>query len=372
MSQAPKHQRLVLGEGTISGALSIFLGSLSVGGVLCFLFPAQLSTPEFREMYSVDVLRALLRVCLWGCFGAALMSWLRCPSKRPALVGAGLGLLALAMGGAGVELQTIDDGGWHLSLDWLLLDLLVLAALFVPLELFWPQHREQTKFHEEWPTDLVYFAIGHLFLTWMAIVVQGPAQLMFASWKLDGLQEGVQGLPLLAQFLLAVVVADLFQYAIHRAFHRIPLLWRFHAIHHSIHQVDWLAGSRLHIVDIVLTRAFSYLPIYALGFSPAAFYAYVSFVAMQAVLAHANTRLPFGFLKHWVVTPQYHHWHHAKAREHHDKNFAIHLPLLDRLFGTHHLPSGEWPEEMGIEDRGLPKGFLGQLAYPFRPKAPSA
>jgi len=365
MSAPSERHRLRLGEGTISGALSVFLGLLALGGVLCFLFPEQLTTPEFRVHYSVGVLRWLLQACLVGSYVAALTSLVQCRSKRPALVGASIATLALLLGGAGVEVGAVEAEGAHLSLDWLLLDLLLLGALFIPLELFLPEYRGQTKFHEEWRTDLVYFAVGHLFVTWIALAVRAPAQLLFRGWRLGGVHDLVQGWSFPVQLLLAIVVADLFQYAVHRAFHQVPWLWRFHAVHHSIQNVDWLAGSRLHFVDILVTRAFTYLPIYALGFSPEVFYAYVVIVALQAVMAHANTRLPFGPLRHLLVTPQYHHWHHVRDPELRDKNFAIHLPVVDRLFGTHHLPADAWPECAGLEDQAFPKGYLRQLVQPF-------
>jgi lathosterol oxidase len=162
-----------------------------------------------------------------------------------------------------------------------------------------------------------------------------------------------------------MLVADLFQYAAHRAFHGNRFLWRFHAVHHSIRAVDWLAGSRLHLVDILVTRAFSYIPLYVLGFSMPVFYAYVAIVALQAVAAHANIRIPFGPLKYLLVTPQYHHWHHSDDPELYDKNFAIHFPLIDWLFGTYHLPGDRWPETMGLGEERFPKGYLRQLVYPF-------
>jgi lathosterol oxidase len=162
-----------------------------------------------------------------------------------------------------------------------------------------------------------------------------------------------------------MLVADLFQYAAHRSFHANRFLWRFHAVHHSIRSVDWLAGSRLHLVDVLITRSFSYVPLYFLGFSMSAFYAYVAIVALQAVAVHANTRIPFGWLKYLLVTPQYHHWHHSDDPAFYDKNFAIHFPAIDRVFGTYHLPGNEWPESMGLQQEQFPKGYLRQLIYPF-------
>jgi sterol desaturase/sphingolipid hydroxylase (fatty acid hydroxylase superfamily) len=65
-----------------------------------------------------------------------------------------------------------------------------------------------------------------------------------------------------------------------------------------------------------------------------------------------------------IGTPQYHHWHHAV--EPIDKNFAIHLPIIDRLFGTLYLPKDEWPERYGIEGRPVPEGWGKQLLWPLR------
>ena len=90
---------------------------------------------------------------------------------------------------------------------------------------------------------------------------------------------------------------DLTQYWVHRAFHRVPLLWRFHHIHHSAESMDWLAGSRLHLVDVAVTRGLSYVPIYVLGFTEAPLFAYVVFVCIQATFIHANLRFEFGPLR---------------------------------------------------------------------------
>ena len=71
-------------------------------------------------------------------------------------------------------------------------------------------------------------------------------------------------------------------------------------------------------------------------------------------------------LDHVLVTPRFHHWHHTAQREAIDKNFAVHLPLIDRIFGTHYLPKDAWPERCGIEGNPVPDGWLRQLVHPFR------
>jgi lathosterol oxidase len=359
-------QRLRIGEGTISGYLSIFLALLCLGAVICFHFPAYVTTPAFRAHYPLDVLRWLLLAGLVASFAFAMTSFLHGGQTRLGLTGVLVSALAVVLGGNTVEIDEFEQSIVSLSLDWLLIDILVLSAIFVPLELFLPKRAEQTKFHPEWKTDLVYFAVSHLLVQYTAVVIKAPAGALFGGLGLGGIQAAVSRLPFLLALPLAMLVADLCQYAAHRAFHASPRLWRFHAVHHSIRTVDWIAGSRLHLVDVLVTRAFSYLPLYVLGFSMPVFYAYVAIVALQAVAAHANTRLDFGPIRHVLVTPQYHHWHHSDDPAHFGENFAIHFPVIDRLFGTHHLPGDAWPETMGLGHERFPKGYLRQLVYPFR------
>jgi sterol desaturase/sphingolipid hydroxylase (fatty acid hydroxylase superfamily) len=365
MSALAAPVRLRIGEGVISAYLSIFLGAVALGAVLCFRFPEYFTTPEFRVHYPVETLRYVLLGCLTLAFTFALTSVLLSRRVTLSLAGVLLTALAVVMGGTTIEIRDFHQSVATISLDWLLIDILVLSTIFIPIELFLPQRADQTKFHPEWKTDLVYFAIGHLFVQYTAVAIKYPAEAWLGGLGVASLHEGVKGLPFGVQLPLAMVLADLFQYAAHRAFHANTFLWRFHAVHHSIRNVDWLAGSRLHLVDIILTRAFSYIPLYLSGVSMSVFYAYVAIVALQAVAAHANTRIPFGWLKYVLVTPQYHHWHHADDPAVYNKNFAIHFPFIDRLFGTYYLPGDEWPASMGLGDQRFPKGYLRQFAYPF-------
>lgn len=363
--EASAPSRLEIGEGRISGYLSVFLGALSLAAVACFHFPEYFTTPEFRTHYPVELLRNVLLVCLVLAFGFAMLSALLSRKARHAVTGVSISALAVLLGGSTIEVSDFEQSVFSISLDWLLIDILVLSAIFIPIELFLPQRADQTKFHPEWRTDLVYFAVGHLLVQYTAILVRYPAESVFGQLGVSGIQSAIKTLPFVVQLLLAMLLADFFQYAAHRAFHANRYLWRFHAVHHSIVSVDWLAGSRLHLVDVVLTRAFSYVPLYLCGFSMAVFYTYVAIVALQAVAAHANTRLPFGWLKYLLVTPQYHHWHHSDDPAYYDKNFAIHFPFIDRLFGTYHLPGDEWPVSMGLGTARFPKGYLRQLIFPF-------
>ena len=215
--------------------------------------------------------------------------------------------------------------------------------------------------------DLAYFFVGHVLVQFILILVTASTSTVAALAAFPALKAAIQSLPVWLQFLLAVFVADLAQALLHRAYHNTGWLWPFHAVHHSSREMDWLAGSRMHLLEIVLTRSVVLLPLLVLGFSQPAVNAYVILVGLQAVLAHANLGIGFGWLEYLLVLPRYHHWHHARQAEYIDLNYAIHLPLVDRLMGTFKLPPrGEWPAEYGVMKLDtVPVGFLAQARMPL-------
>jgi lathosterol oxidase len=147
-----------------------------------------------------------------------------------------------------------------------------------------------------------------------------------------------------------LIVADVTFYWIHRAAHRVPLLWRLHRVHHSSPAMDWLASERQHLAEIVLVRAGVLIPLTLLGFDQSAIFAYATFASLHAVFIHANFRPELRWLEPLLTTPRLHHLHHASDADAIDKNFAIHLPIIDRLFGTLFAPRGRWPRNYGVID----------------------
>lgn len=353
------------GSGWISGMLAVMCGALGYGAVLCLLFPDVLTTPTSRALYPMALIRFLIYTLLVIGFVLGLLSALLRRRKTLGLTALALTTAATLLGGSEVEISTEVTGTHTVGLDWLLLNLFVLALLFVPLERIWPRLREQSILRFGWSTDLMHFAMSHLAVQVTVVLTMLPAALFFHWAARPYLQNLVAAQPLVLQFVEIVLVADLAEYVVHRAFHRVPWLWRFHAVHHSSRYLDWLAGSRLHLVDIVVTRGLSFVPLYVLGFSTTAIYAYLVFVSFLAVFIHANVRFDFRPLDWVVVTPRFHHWHHAAHPEAVDKNFAVHLPLIDRVFGTAYFPR-RWPEVYGIAGNPVPEGYWRQTVWPFR------
>lgn len=360
-----KPVRLIIGKGQISGYISIFLAVLALTSILCFIFPEKLTTPEFREIYTAQAMQILIKVVLILAFGFALLSFLLSKKIQLPATGVAIAGVAILLGALKVQGTAVQKSDWYFGLDWMLLDLLLMAVIFIPIELFFPKNKSQTKFHEEWRTDLVYFVISHLFIQFFGIITQKPAVVFFGWLGLDKVHAWIQQLPFLIALFIAFFTTDFFQYWAHRIFHNHVYLWRFHSVHHSTQHMDWLAGSRTHFIDIFFTRAMTFIPLYVLGFSPAVFNTYIIFIAIHAVLIHANTRINFGVLKYIVTTPQYHHWHHCEDPKYYGKNFASIFPFIDMMFGTYYLPGTVWPEGTGVNEAQYPKGFIKQTIYPF-------
>ena len=358
---------LVVGEGRISGYLSASLGILSLLSVLAFMYPSYLTTPDLRASYYVTVLRMLLEAGMWSSLIFGLLTFLLGRRKRMGAVGIVASAIALGLGGWNVPLGELRPSRFTLGVDWLVLDLLGSVALFVFIEKIWPKYREQAILRPAWRLDLTYFALNHLAVGAFLVVGNGFAPAVF-GWATNATIQGwVTSLPVWGQIVLLVFAADLVQYWVHRMFHEVPVLWRFHAVHHSTEQMDWLAGSRTHFVQVLADRTLVMVPLYLLGPAEAALNGYVVVAGFQAVFIHANFGMEFGPLKYLVATPQFHHWHHSAERPAIDTNYAVHLPLCDMLFGSFHLPGKHWPAHYGTV-KPIPRTLVGQLLYPFLPE----
>lgn len=171
-------------------------------------------------------------------------------------------------------------------------------------------------------------------------------------------------LPLWAQAVAMLVIADFIGYWMHRVFHR-GRLWKFHAVHHSSVDLDWLSSVRVHPVNDALMKIAAALPLVALGFKPDALAVITPILTIMAILVHANVDWDFGPLRRLIVSPRFHRWHHTDEAEAIDKNFAGLLPVWDIMFGTYYMPAGKVPSRFGTATP-VPTGLVGQLAFPFR------
>jgi sterol desaturase/sphingolipid hydroxylase (fatty acid hydroxylase superfamily) len=264
----------------------------------------------------------------------------------------------------------------------LVIGFIVLGGAFAVIERFWPSIRGQRRFRRGWRTDIAWFAfqptIGKLFsgvIVFISIMSLGALVMSpISREQLQGLaprNTWVTGLPAIVQIIGVIVIGDLLGYWQHRAFHTVGTLWRFHKIHHSSTNLDWLSSARVHPINDVVSNVIVALPILFLGFSPVAFAAYLPLLTLYAIMIHANVSWTYGPIGNIFASPTYHRWHHTSEEQGLDKNFAGLFPCIDRLFGTYYLPKGIQPQEFGVAGETIPDGFFAQMKYPFRCETPA-
>ena len=247
---------------------------------------------------------------------------------------------------------------------------LVAAAVFVPFERLSSLRPTQAVLRDGWAMDVLTGFMNGVLLYVALLATLGGINVAAAAAAPE-LRHWIENRSILTQSVIALVVGDLGVYAIHRLQHAIPWLWRFHAVHHSAKELDWLVGFRFHPLDLFLLRVFSLGPLVALGLTPAAVAIFIGVSGWQSWLVHANVRMPYGPLRWLVVSPEFHHWHHGAEREAHDRNYASLVACWDVLFGTLYLPRGRTPGRYGIEEP-VPEGWIGRFAYPFRRRPPAS
>jgi sterol desaturase/sphingolipid hydroxylase (fatty acid hydroxylase superfamily) len=242
--------------------------------------------------------------------------------------------------------------------------LAILAVIFIPLERLFALHPRRVL-RRGWRTDLVHYLVNGAALKVGLVVSAMVVGSVLRAFVPAPLRLGIAASPTWVQIVAGFAITTIGGYAGHRAAHEVPLLWRFHRVHHSIRDMDWLAANHLHPLDETFGRSAAVLPLYALGFGRVSLGAFVILITVQAIFIHANVRISWGPLRWVIATPQFHHWHHGREPEAYNTNFAGEFPVLDALFGTLCLPADRWPTQYGIDDVE-PDGYLRQLAWPLR------
>jgi sterol desaturase/sphingolipid hydroxylase (fatty acid hydroxylase superfamily) len=353
------------GTGWFAGFFGLLLASVALCFVVATRWPGVFSTPELAAIESSFAFRVGVHVALLAGYALALLSLLLRPRKA-------LGFTALAVGLAASLIASFQTSGTapgvFFGVDFFAVNLVATGLMFAPLERLFPHRAEQRLFRREWREDLFYFLVSSMMVQLLTFLALAPSQAVNASTgAFADFRAAVAAQPFALQLLEAMFLTDFAQYWFHRAFHRIPFLWGFHAVHHSAPAMDWLAGGRMHFIEIALLRGVTSLPLLTLGFSPAVMQSYIGLVYVYSSLVHANLKGDFNILGQFLVTPRFHHWHHGLEEEAIDVNFAIHFPWLDRLFGTYHFPPSRWPKAYGVPEK-VPEGYVAQFAYPFRRK----
>jgi sterol desaturase/sphingolipid hydroxylase (fatty acid hydroxylase superfamily) len=365
--ESPAHARQ-LGSGWLSGVIGLVASIAGFCLVIGLRYPAILTMPELRAMDSLPAFRLALFITLIVAFSGAILNLALRRTKILGGTALGFTLVATLLGGAGVQPAGELTSGVFLGLDWFVLNVVFTGLLFIPLERLFARHPHQHLFREEWREDLFYYLVSSLLVQCFTYLSFTPARWIASHTQWTAFRAAVGAQPSWLQFVEIMFLTDLVQYWVHRAFHRVPALWKFHAVHHSARSMDWMASARMHFLEIVMLRGATVVPMTILGFHQGPVQAYILTVYVHSTLIHANLRWNLDWLGRFLVTPRFHHWHHGIEKEAIDVNFAIHFPWLDRLFGTLYWPKGQWPSGYGVGGHPVPRGYWPQFAYPFRRK----
>ena len=269
-------------------------------------------------------------------------------------------------------IDEITNPGWTNYFYWLLgLSLLVFA-----FEIIIPWRKKQPIFRKGFWLDAFYMIfnfflfslIGYNALSNVGVELFNDFLGLFGIDNLVAIE--VQDFPVWAQLLIMFVIADFIQWNVHRMLHRVPWLWKFHQVHHSVKEMGFAAQFRFHFVETLVYKSAQYIPLAMIGFGIEQFFVVHMFSVFIGHLNHANLDWSYGPLGYVLNNPRMHIWHHAKELppEHkYGMNFGLSLSIWDYLFGTAYIPRSGKNIEIGFDgDERFPHDFTGQLTYPFK------
>lgn len=354
------------GQGKVSAFLSVSLSLLAIFAALCFLFPNVLTTPELRPFYSkyydIFYYSLLISIFISASFGAysAILK-----QNKYGFYGLCFSVIAVILGCGLIKAPTLPSLPFYAGFDYFIITLIILALVFIPLEGFFAKNKDQKLLRNGWVTDMKYFMFSHIGIQLFSFLTVMPIQYWITHIPNNPIVPYIQIQPIWLQFIELLIIVDFTTYWIHRALHEVNFLWRFHAIHHSTEQMDWLASSRLHIVEVLITRFIATLPIFLLGFHTSAVFAYLIFISFHAIFIHSNVRFRFPYLRWLIATPEFHHWHHSSEKPAIDKNYAAFIPLYDVIFKSIYMPN-HLASVYGTVGYKIPNSFVKQFTWPFK------
>lgn len=245
------------------------------------------------------------------------------------------------------------------------LPILVAALAIVALEFFFPERADWRPRRGDVASDAAFMALVQILVPRLLALA---AVLAIAQWLHEHAPSPwwPHGWPLWAQVLAMVLAVDFLRYWVHRACHTWMPLWRLHEVHHSPDILYTLNVGRFHPLEKLLHFACDGLPFLLLGVAPEVLAGYFLLYAVNGFFQHSNLRLRYGWLNYVVGSAETHRWHHARDPRRAQCNFGNTVILWDLLFGTWYLPKDGAALDIGIMDRGYPKGFWAQMAAPFR------
>ncbi len=268
----------------------------------------------------------------------------------------------------------ISQPGWDNYFYWLIgLSLLVFA-----LEIILPWRKNQKVLRKDFWLDLFYLFFNFFIFSLVGYNALSNIGVQLFNDFLNsvGLENiiafEVGSWPAWAQLLLMFVVADFIQWNIHRLLHRVPWLWEFHKVHHSVKEMGFAAQFRFHFMETIIYKSLQYIPLAMIGFSIEQFFVVHMISVFIGHLNHANLNWDYGIFRYVLNNPKMHLWHHAKQMPDgitYGMNYGLSLSLWDYLFGTAYVPYHNPELELGFNgDEDFPQHLAGQMKQPFLKK----
>ncbi len=259
---------------------------------------------------------------------------------------------------------------WYQNYFW---GLTVISILVWGLEFLFPWRKEQSAFRKDFWLDFFYMYFNFFLF---AAVISGFYKVIGIYMSSIGLSINalsiidVRQMPQIVSLLVFFVVLDFVQWITHIFLHKLPFLWRFHKVHHSVKEMGFAAHLRYHWMENILYKPLKTLAVMLLGgFEPEQAFI-VHFVAITiGHLNHANLALDWGPFKYLLNNPVMHLYHHAKTlpKGRVGVNFGISLSLWDYIFKTNYIPLKDPNLPLGFEgDEHFPSSFLGQNTSGFK------
>lgn len=185
----------------------------------------------------------------------------------------------------------------------------------------------------------------------------------------------VSSWPSWAKLLTMFVVVDFVHWNVHRLLHRVPWLWEFHKVHHSVKEMGFAAHLRFHWMETIVYKSLQYVPLAMIGFGIQDFFVVYMFGVLVGHLNHANLNWDYGPLRYVFNNPKMHIWHHAKflpSSHQYGVNYGLTLSVWDYLFKTAYIPQDGRDIELGFEkDEEFPQTFVQQVVYPLSKQSKS-
>jgi sterol desaturase/sphingolipid hydroxylase (fatty acid hydroxylase superfamily) len=269
-------------------------------------------------------------------------------------------------------IDEISNPSWTNYFYWLI----ALSLLVFALEIILPWRKNQPILRRGFWLDAFYIIfnfflfslIGFNALSNVGVELFNDFLGTFGLTNIVAIQ--VDSFPVWAQLLIMFIIADFIQWNVHRMLHRVPWLWQFHKIHHSIKVMGFAAQFRFHFMETIVYKTIQYIPLAMIGFGIEQFFVIHMFAVFVGHLNHANLEWDYGMFKYVFNNPKMHIWHHSKQlpeQHRYGMNFGLTLSLWDYLFGTAYVPESGRDIELGFDgDDDFPENFGGQLIFPFR------